>query len=108
MSQHVVMTGLLYRGSKDMKEINDYFKERGWGKLKYKTQFKTLRGFGGEGGRSDVVFEWSGTQSELGLFSVERLMMGENAPRWLEDYIDNNKSIIPGTMLNKLEGWREW
>jgi len=66
-----------------------------------KTKFKI-------GGRNDVVFAWSGNQQELGKFSVERLMMGADAPRWLEDYIDNNTPIIPGNVLNKLEKLRAW
>lgn len=106
-AQHVVLTGLLY-SSKDQKSINDFLKEKGWGKVKFVLQFKTLPGFGGEGGRNDVVFSWHGTQKELGKFSVQRFGMGANMPRWLEDYIDNNHSIIPGNILNELKKLTMW
>jgi hypothetical protein len=109
MPQYVVMQGLSFDSpKKDIKEVNKFFKEQGWGQMTYVLQFKTLPGFGGPGGRNDVVFRWSGNQQELGKFSVMRLAWGADAPRWLEDYIDNNKPIIPNQILKKLEEIREW
>jgi len=108
MTQHIVMQGLLYKGKKDENEINEFFKEKGWGKVKYKMQFKTLPGFGGPGGRTDVVFEWHASGDEFGKFSIGRFGMGANAPRWLEDYLDNNGDIVPESVYAKLKRLREW
>ena len=106
-AQHVVLSGLSY-SSTDQKSINDFFKEKGWGRIKYVLQFKTLPGFGGPGGRNDVVFSWHGTQKELGRFSIQRFTMGTDAPRWLEDYMNNNRIIIPSDVLDKLKKLVMW
>jgi len=108
--QHVVLVGLTYDPKKlsHKKSIDDFFKKKNWGKLTYELQFKTLPSRGGPGGRNDVVFVWSGTHDQLGRFSVQRLVMGSNAPRWLEDYIDNNREIIPASVLSRLEKLRAW
>lgn len=106
-AQHIVLQGLLY-SPKDQKSINDFFKEKGWGKVKFVLQFKTLPGFGGEGGRNDVVFSWHGTRDELGKFSIQRFSMGTDAPRWLEDYLNNNRIIIPSNALEKLKKLTMW
>jgi len=93
---------------KDQKSIDDFFKEKGWGRIKYVFQFKTLPGAGGSGGRNDVVFSWHGTQNELGKFSIQRFTMGTDAPRWLEDYMNNNHVIIPSNILDKMKKLKMW
>lgn len=109
-TQYVVLTGLLYNpdNSKHVSDVANFFKEKDWGKLKYKTTIVTQPGRGGEGGRHDVVFAWSGTRTQLGKLSVQRFAMGSNAPHWLEDYIDNNKEIIPIATLKILQELRAW
>lgn len=124
MVQYVVLQGLLFdpKDKSHIKSVNDFFREKGWGQLKYILQFKTLpdsfrpqimemptgEKFGGTGGRNEVVFEWKGNNQEMGRFAVGRFVMGADAPRWLEDYIDNNRPIIPENVLKKLEEMRSW
>jgi hypothetical protein len=96
MTQYIVFKGLKYSGQKDEKEINKTFKKKKWGKVKFKTQFKTKAGQGGGGGRNDVVFLYSGKSSA---FYVERFQFGIS---WLGDYVNNNKDIIPEPVLSRL------
>lgn len=107
--QYVVLQGLIFDEKKvsSIKPINNFFKSQKWGKLKYKTQLKTKAGQGGSGGRNDVIFAWSGTQKEMGRFAVQRFGL-EHAPRWLEDYIANNMSIIPVKKLEDLKKLTTW
>jgi len=111
MIQYVVMMALAFSDenpSRDMIPIDDFFNERDWGTLHYVMQWKTLPGHGGEGGRSDVLFKWKGTPQQLQKLAVQRFRMGPDAPRWLEDYVDNNKDIIPPDVLPKLQAMRMW
>ena len=111
MGQHVVLMGLTFdpNNTEHVGDIDKFFKDKGWGKLTYVMQFKTLPGHGGPGGRTDVVFEWSGTSDELGRFSVQRFGFASgDVPRWLEDYITNNEDIIPPSILNKLNPLKCW
>ena len=107
VEQYVVWQGIV-NAKNDIKHINEFFKEKGWGKLKYIMEWKTLPGFGGEGGRNDTLFLLTATPKELGSFSIQRLAWGPDTPRWLEDYIDNNMEIIPHKTLKKLEEIRMW
>ena len=59
MTQYVVWTGLTFKTS-DIKDINKFMKDNNWGSLTYKYKWKTLPGFGGMGGRTDVLFLWKG------------------------------------------------
>ncbi len=103
-STYIVLTALVFRpGTDDIDPINDHFKSQGWGSVSYAMQLKTLAGHGGGGGRSDVVFKWTGTSKQMGKLAVGRLMMGANAPRWLDDYMDNNKEIISPLDSERLE-----
>lgn len=104
-SQYVVWTGLTYSVS-DAKYINSFFKDKNWGKLTYKMKFKTLPGFGGSGGRSDVVFKWSGTSDQLQIFAVGRFNL--DGISWVEDYISNNRQIIPAEKLKTLKQLSSW
>jgi hypothetical protein len=97
---YIVLAGLKYSGKQSEDEINKYFKERGWGKVKFKLKFNTLPGFGGEGGRSDVVFHWTAKGSEVGKFSIQRFQIGGIS--WLGDYVNNNRGIIPLNVLERL------
>mgnify|MGYP001599532134 CR=1 FL=1 len=104
--QHIVMMGLI-RGREEIDEINNFFKGKGWGGVKYVMEFKTEAGQGGSGGRNDTILLWQGTGDELGKFSVQRLGLAD-PPRWLEDYIENNKDIIPSDILERLKKLTRW
>ena len=108
--QYIVLTGLLMSPSVKQAEaeINKSFAERDWGQVIFFTQFKTLSGQGGEGGRNDVVFSYNPmNEQQMGKFSVQRFGIGQKVS-WLEDYLDNNRGIIPGRVLVKLEEKRKW
>lgn len=92
--QKIVFTALS-GAKKDEAVVNKFFAEKKWGKVKYVQEFNTLPGKGGPGGRTDVIFDWSGTPEELSRFAVQRFGMGSNAPSWIEDYAENNRAIIP-------------
>ena len=100
MTQYIIFTGLIYKGIESEKEINEFFKKERWGKVKYKNQFKTIAGQGGEGGRNDVLFKLITKKDEIGKFSVGRFRIGGIS--WLGDYVNNNKKIIPYKELEKL------
>ena len=106
MGQCIVMEGLVQ--AKEQEDvINSFFSSKGWGKVSFVMELKTLPGHGGSGGRNDTIMEWSGSPDELGKLSVQRLGL-QNPPRGLEDYIDNNKDIIPKDVLERLNEMRGW
>ena len=97
MTQYVVWEALSYKKS-DIIEINKFFKKNDWGTLRYVDQWKTTSGLGGAGGRNDVLFIWK-PGKKSGSFYVGRLRFGI---KWLGDYVNNNKDIIPKSKLEKL------
>ena len=99
MAQYIVWDGLSFKQS-DMKDIKKFMNENNWGTLVYKYQWKTLPGFGGSGGRNDVLFLWKGTEIQLSKFSIGRFRL--TGVHWLGDYVNNNKQIIPSNVLQKL------
>lgn len=105
--QHIVLEGFNFGGKKDLDDINTFFAEKKWGKVTFVLKIKTLAGYGGEGGRIDSVFEWDGTDAEMGKLAISRFQLS-NPPRWLEDYLNNNKEIIPEDMESKLKILKAW
>ena len=104
MVQYIVWTGLS-NAKKDVAGINKFFKDEGWGKVKYIMEFKTVADNSGPGGRTDVVFQWTGKGNEVGKFSIGRFRMGGIS--WLGDYIANNQySLIPIHVIEKLRAMR--
>jgi len=53
----------------------------------------------GEGGRHDAVFSLH--LQDMGKFASARFQMGNDIPRWWEDYVANNREIIPKEDLNR-------
>jgi len=100
MVQYIIFRGLIHKGKDDDKEINAFFKKEGWGSVKFKTQFKTIAGNDGEGGRNDVIFKWFAEGDEIGKFSLGRFKI--DGISWLGDYVNNDKNIIPPAILKKL------
>jgi len=54
---------------------------------------------GGEGGRHDAVFSLH--PQDTGKFASARFQMGNDVPRWWEDYVANNREIIPKEDLKR-------
>lgn len=100
MGQKIVMTGLLVEGKAHWKQVEDGFKEMGFGKPKFIGKFRTLPGQGGEGGRSDVVAEVSGKDAMKMATHPFHLTGGFS---WAEDYLANNRDIIPAEGLKLLK-----
>jgi hypothetical protein len=94
--QRIVMTGLLIETKEQLKQLKEGFKKLGFGKIKVVGKFRTLPGFGGEGGRSDVVAEVE--NKHLSKLAVSPMHLGGGFS-WLEDYYDNNRSIIPESAM---------
>lgn len=107
MEQFVVWMGVVH-AKDDIGSINKLFSKNGWGRLEYVREFNTLRGQGGAGGRTDVVFRWTGSQEQLAKFSTQRFALGVDAPRWLEDYLKNNADIIPRDVYMELSEKKKW
>lgn len=97
--QRIVMTGLLVRNKKEFEEVVDAFKEEGFKPPKLIKTFKTLPGKGGLGGRSDVIFDVADIDvSKLAVhpFHLNGLFS------WGDDYLANNREIIPEKVLSLL------
>lgn len=97
--QRIVMTGLLVRNKKELKQVVDAFKEEGFRSPKLIKTFKTLPGEGGPGGRSDIIFDIADIDvSKLAVhpFHLNGLFS------WGDDYLANNRDIIPEKVLSLL------
>ena len=98
MTQYVVWEALKFKKS-DMKEINKFFSEKKWGKLRYVKSIKTIAGRGGSGGRSDIVFAYYPGKDEM-KFYVQRFGLGI---KLLGDYLNNNDDILNQKDVNYLK-----
>ena len=80
------------------KEFEEFFHDEGF-RVKYATEFKTLTGNGGEGGRQDVLFYIH--DEDVKKFAMYRLK--REGMSWWEDAIDNENKIFPERILDKYE-----
>ncbi len=102
--KHLIVCEALIQAKEQLQTIKNFFREKDWANdVEYLTEWKTLAGKGGEGGRNDTLLEIDSEQNQIGKFSVQRLAMGANSPRWLGDYVANNKGIIPQEVLDSLQ-----
>jgi len=88
----IVLTGLLLDTDEHKKSLAEGMSEMGFGVPKVIGQFKTLAGQGGDGGRNDVVIEIEDDYVSKYATSAMHLSGGGS---WADDYITNNKDIIP-------------
>jgi hypothetical protein len=101
--KHLIVCEALIQAKEQIQTIKDFFKEQDWATdVEYVTEWKTLAGQDGEGGRNDTLLEITCDNNQIGKISVQRFGMGSNSPRWLGDYVHNNKEIIPPNTLENL------
>ena len=102
MSQLCIWPGTVV-GEDEVTNFEKWFKEDFDVEVAYLTEFETLPGQGGPGGRNDVLFELIFPE-DVQKFAVKRLSFGI---RWWEDYLDNgNDEIVPQEILDKYPyGW---
>ena len=86
-------------GDDDQDAFVDFFKEEFDVRIEYCTEFKTLAGDDGEGGRNDVLFKIH--DDDVMKFVMPKMQIGA---RWWEDVIDNLENrdalgIIPEDVL---------
>lgn len=85
-----------------VKDFEDFFKEDAGVRVKYYKEILTLPDSSeNSGGRNDVLFYVH--NDDINRFTGWRLQHGMS---WLEDYIDNEKDIIPD--VENLEKVRCW
>jgi hypothetical protein len=96
-NQLVIWRGTIV-GEENIKEFEEFFHDEGF-RVKYATEFKTLAGNGGEGGRQDVLFYIH--DEDVKKFAMYRLK--REGMSWWEDAIDNENKIFPERILDKYQ-----
>lgn len=98
MSQKIVFTGLLVETKKQISELTTAFKEQGFHAPKIVHKFRTLPtpGEPGTGGRTDVIATVN--DKDVPKLAIHPWHL-QGLFSWLEDYVDNNRSIIPPETL---------
>ena len=90
--QKIILTGLLIENEKeDIPQIVAAFANQDLN-VQYVDRYKTLPGQGGDGGRSDLMFEMDMESISRGALHPWHL---NGMFRWAEDYYDSSKDIIP-------------
>ena len=93
--QLVIWRGTIV-GEENIEDFEKFFHDEGFS-VKYATEFETLAGNGGEGGRKDVLFYVHG--KDIQKFTMFRLKF--EGMSWWEDAIDNEGEIFPERILNE-------
>jgi len=100
----IVCSGLLLKTKKHLQQLEDGFKKLGFGKPKVVGQYETLKGHGGDGGRSDVVLEVD--NKYMGKMAVHSFHLSGGF-RWADDYWNYNKDIVPENSHKLFDGYKE-
>jgi len=90
------MTGLLVRNKKEWKQVEDGFRDAGFKKPKLIFKFKTLPGKNGSGGRSDIIADVD--DKDVSKLAIHHFHLS-GLFSWSEDYLANNREIIPTKAL---------
>jgi hypothetical protein len=100
----IVLTGLLCESEADRQYIIDEFAKEKL-PVQYVGQYKTLAGQGGEGGRSDVVFELEGSAVMRGAIHPWHL---SGLFRWADDYYASDHEIVPEDSKEIFDGYTHY
>ena len=97
-TQIVVFTGLLLP-EEERKDFEKIMKRDFHVRVKYLDEYTTERGFGGEGGRIDVLCRIH--PDDVASYATARFAHGEMRGVWWEDAVDNWGEIMPEWVLEK-------
>jgi len=92
MGVKAVMYGLLLETEDHKKQLKEGIEKMGFKAPRVLGQWKTLPGQGGEGGRNDVLVEFD--DNDIPRLAVNSLHLCGGFS-WHDDYIENNREIIP-------------
>ena len=74
-------------------------------KVSYVGQYETLPGLGGEGGRSDLVFDLA--DSDVACAGIHPWHLA-GVFRWADDYYGDNHTIIPEESKSLFKGYKHY
>jgi hypothetical protein len=88
----------------DIPDCEQFFLNRFGVRMKYLGTIITLPGgqggaLQGPGGRHDAVFRLH--REDVSSFATQRFLMGNDCPRWWDDYLANNSGIVSAEDVQK-------